>query len=211
MTAIISLRYSPQCELLAFGCDDLSIRIVDIETKKTVRELWGCNGQINDLTFSNDGRWVIATSMDSIIRVWDLPTGHLIDAFQTQSSCTALSFSENGQFLATAHAGEVGINIWTNKGLFVNIPISETSDTDVRTIDFSASSGELAAGAIDAAFVETGDEGDQKSYLIPSEQLDQKMVTLSSMPKNTWHTLLHLDTVRVRLLLAMLCFTCAHT
>ena len=58
------------------------------------------------------GRWIVASSSDSVIRVWDLPTGHLIDAIRTPSMCRALAFSSTGEYLATAHAGEIGVNVW---------------------------------------------------------------------------------------------------
>jgi U3 small nucleolar RNA-associated protein 21 len=103
--------YRPS-ELLAVSCDDTCIRLLDVETKKVVRELWGCEGKISDFCFSNDGRWIVAASMDSVIRIWDLPTGHLIDGVRTKSIVTALSFAGSGEFLATAHVGSVGINLW---------------------------------------------------------------------------------------------------
>lgn len=62
--------------------------------------------------FSNDGRWIIASAMDSIIRVWDLPTGHLVDAVRVEKPCMALAFSHTGEFLATAQNEDIGINIW---------------------------------------------------------------------------------------------------
>ncbi|KAL8978091.1 MAG: hypothetical protein Q9205_006242, partial [Flavoplaca limonia] len=117
MVAITAARYYRPSDLIAFSCDDLSIRVIDLETKKLVRELWGCLGQINDFCFSNDGRWIIAASMDSVVRVWDLPTTHLINAFPVESPCTALAFSETGEYLATAHADSVGINLWNNRTL----------------------------------------------------------------------------------------------
>jgi len=99
-------------ELLAVSCDDTCIRVIDAETKKVVRELWGCEGKISDFCFSNDGRWIVAASMDSIIRVWDLPTGHLIDGIRTNNIVTALAFAGSGEFLATAHVGTVSISLW---------------------------------------------------------------------------------------------------
>jgi WD40 repeat protein len=60
-------RYSKASELVAFSCDDLSIRVIDLETRKLVREFWGCVGQVNDFIFSNDGRWIVAASMDSVV------------------------------------------------------------------------------------------------------------------------------------------------
>lgn len=63
-------------------------------------------------TFSPDSRWLITTSLDSIIRTFDLPTGRLIDAFRTTSIATSLSFSPSNDFLATAHVDSVGVYLW---------------------------------------------------------------------------------------------------
>lgn len=63
-------------------------------------------------TFSHDSRWLIATSMDSIIRTFDIPTGRLIDAFRTASVATSVSFSPTGDFLATSHVDSVGVYLW---------------------------------------------------------------------------------------------------
>lgn len=110
--AITKAKLYRASDLLAVACDDLCIRVVDTETRKIVRELWGCTGRISDFVFSHDGRWLIAASMDSVIRIWDLPTGHLIDAVKTKSVVTALAFAGTGEFLATAHVDSVGINLW---------------------------------------------------------------------------------------------------
>ena len=84
MVAVTGCQYHAANDLMAFACDDNSIRVVDIETRQTIREFWGCQGKINDFCFSNDGRWVVAASQDSFIRVWDLPTSHLIDAIHLE-------------------------------------------------------------------------------------------------------------------------------
>lgn len=98
--------------LLGVLCDDLIVRIVDIETHRIVRELSGFRGRILDITFSHDSRWLIATSMDSIIRTFDIPTGRLIDAFRTASIATSVAFSPTGDFLATSHVDSVGVYLW---------------------------------------------------------------------------------------------------
>jgi U3 small nucleolar RNA-associated protein 21 len=198
MTSVTSLRYSNASELVAFSCDDHSIRVVDVETKKIVRELWGCRGQINDFVFSNDGRWVIAASMDSIIRVWDLPTGHLIDAFRVGATCTAVAFSATGEFLATAHADEVGINVWNNKTQFSNLPQKHVEEDDITEAWGHTTVKELGSGIIEAAFVDGMEYSAQEGPVTSVEQLYRDMMTLSVIPKSSWQTLLHLETIRVR-------------
>ena len=202
MTAIISSQYHRPNDLVALSCDDLSIRVVDTETKKLVRELWGCLGQISDFCFSNDGRWIVATSMDSVIRVWDLPTGHLINAVRLESPCTALAFSDTGEFLATAHADSVGINIWNNRTLFTHVPTRLIQEGEVTPAIAPTLSSESGQGLIDAAFDEDpSEEDDQDSpynAIATTDQLSLDMLTLSLVPKSRWQTLLHLDTIRQR-------------
>jgi U3 small nucleolar RNA-associated protein 21 len=198
MCAITGLRYSEASDLIALSCDDLSIRVIDIETKKLVRELWGCVGHVNDFCISNDGRWVVAASMDSVIRVWDLPTGHLIDAFRLKSTCTSLAFSSTGEFLATAHADCVGINLWNNRSLFMHVPTSHIDEESIPEIAAPSASGELGVATIEAAFTEDNENETKPEAWMTAEQLGNNMMTLSITPKNRWQTLLHLDQIKVR-------------
>ncbi|KAL8725239.1 MAG: hypothetical protein Q9166_007478 [cf. Caloplaca sp. 2 TL-2023] len=204
MTAITAAQYYKPSDLVALSCDDLSIRIIDIETKKLVRELWGCLGQISDLCFSNDGRWIIASSMDSVIRVWDLPTAHLINAFRVESPCTALAFSDTGEYLATAHADSVGINLWNNRTLFTHVPTRMIKDDEIIEATLPTTSGERGQGLLDAAFDEVEEEPiDEEDMLLdqpPStiDTLSNDLLTLSLVPKARWQTLLHLQTIKAR-------------
>ncbi|KAL3451339.1 Utp21 specific WD40 associated putative domain-containing protein [Aspergillus insuetus] len=198
MTAITALRHNNTSDLVAFSCDDLSIRVVDMETKKVVRELWGCAGQINDFTFSNDGRWVIAASMDSVIRVWDLPTGHLIDLFRVSSTCTSLAMSPTGDFLATAHADGVGIGLWSNKSLFIPVSTRNLNIDNILDSTLPSSSGEGGVGVLDAAFTQDREHGESDGPILPTKQLSQGMLTLSLVPKNKWQTLVHMDLIKER-------------
>ncbi|KAG8530101.1 uncharacterized protein KY384_005583 [Bacidia gigantensis] len=202
MTSITSLKFHRHNDLIAAACDDLSIRVVDIETKKTIRELWGCFGQISDHCFSNDGRWIIAASMDSVIRTWDLPTGHLINAFQTESPCTSLAFSETGEYLATAHADSVGINIWNNRTIFTHVPTRPIKDDEILPATAPTSSGEGGQALIEAAFDDDeekeDDENDIDAGPLPVDDLASELLTLSLVPKSRWQTLVNIDLVRAR-------------
>ncbi|OAL38333.1 hypothetical protein AYO20_02392 [Fonsecaea nubica] len=195
-----AIRYNPVSGLLALSCDDLCIRIVDIETYRVVRELWGCIGQIYDYCFSHDGRWITACSMDSVIRVFDIATGHLIDAFKTDATCTNMAFSRTGEFLATTHAGCSGIFIWTNKTLFNHISTKQIDD--VRgVIDLSQTTAAFNAAtqlAIDddVSEDEAVVDGFDDSSVV--DQLDKRLLTLSLQPQSRWQTLLNLDSIRAR-------------
>ena len=196
-----SIRYNPISGLIAISCDDLCIRIIDIESRKVVRELWGCTGQIYDHCFSYDGRWIVAGSMDSVVRVFDLATGHLIDAFKTSATCTNLAFSSTGEFLATTHAGSPGVFIWTNKALFRHVSTRQIDDVNgiidlSQTTVFSAAS-QLALDGVDPVDDEEADI-DGINALPQLDQLDKSLLTLSLQPQSQWQTLLNLDSIRAR-------------
>lgn len=202
MTKITGCRYHPGNDLVAFACDDHSIRVVDVETKQTIREFWGCRGDINDFCFSNDGRWIVAASQDSIIRVWDLPTSHLIDAFRLDKPCTALAFSSTGEYLAGAVEGDLGVQIWTNRTLFKHVPTRQISDKEVGQLAAPTTSGEGGQGMLEAVFEaegeEEGAEADDGVGAPVLDQLSADMMTLSLVPKSRWQTLLHIDLIKAR-------------
>jgi U3 small nucleolar RNA-associated protein 21 len=200
LTSLSGIRFHPASDLIALSCDDSSIRVVDTETKKLVRELWGCSGKIDDLTFSNDGGWIVAASSDSVIRVWDLSTGHLIEALRFRSKPTALAFSTTGEYLATAHEDSVGIHIWTNKTLFTHVPTRQIAENEIIDMDAPTASGEGGHAVLESAFHEEEQEDDTEDSIAPIsiDQLSGDLLTLSLVPKSRWQTLLHLDLIRER-------------
>ena len=198
MAAITGMQYHAANDLIALTCDDLSIRIVDIKTKRTIRELFGCQGAINDFCFSNDGRWIVAASKDCVVRVWDLPTGHLIDAIRMRSQCTALAFSSTGEFLATTCEDQVGVNIWNNKTLFTHVPTRHISEAEMAEIGGPTVSSEGGKGLIDGAFEDEADDSEDVAPAPSLDQLSADMLTLSLVPKSRWQTLLHLDLIKQR-------------
>lgn len=203
MTKVLGLRYHRASDLVALACDDGSVRVIDISTKKLVRELWASSAYVQlhviDYTFSNDGRWIITATSDSIIRVWDLPTGHLIDAMKLPQLCTSLTFSPTGEYFATAQQDEVGVNIWTNRTLFTQVSTRHISKDEIATITVPTASGEGGEGIVEAADEEDKEDGAEDDTAVPiMDQLREGITTLSLVPKSRWQTLLHLDIIRAR-------------
>ncbi|CAE6468709.1 unnamed protein product [Rhizoctonia solani] len=108
----VSIDLQRDSGLLAIICDDLTVRIADIETRKVVRELKGFGARVLDVSFSYDSRWLSVAALDSTIRTFDIPTGRLIDAFKTPSVATSITWSPTGDFLASAHVDSVGVFLW---------------------------------------------------------------------------------------------------
>lgn len=68
-----TIAHHPSTELLAAACDDLVIRVFDIEALRLVRRFSGHSDRVTDIQLSSDCRWLLSSSMDNTVRVWDVP------------------------------------------------------------------------------------------------------------------------------------------
>ncbi len=65
------LRYHLPNDLVAFSCEDMTIRVVDIETKKLARELRGCVATINDfVSFHSTDVGYMTNAMPVFLKRW---------------------------------------------------------------------------------------------------------------------------------------------
>jgi U3 small nucleolar RNA-associated protein 21 len=53
-SSVVSIRLQRESNLLAVICDDLTVRIFDLETKRLVRELVGFKGRLLDIVSWSD-------------------------------------------------------------------------------------------------------------------------------------------------------------
>lgn len=214
-TRIISMRFHRESDLAAFACSDSCVRVIDISTQKLVRELWPSRTpvkelqgiKISDFTFSDDGHWIAACA-GQMVSLWDLPTGHLVDAFKLQAACTCLAFSPTGEYLATATVDSVGVDIWTNRSIFTHVPTRHISHKDLLQIIHSTgsqaptASGEGGQNLISAtAHEDSEEEAEIEGLEMPEtevEQLSEDLLSLSLVPRSRWQNLLHMDLIKQR-------------
>ncbi|PQQ11007.1 U3 small nucleolar RNA-associated protein 21 homolog [Prunus yedoensis var. nudiflora] len=107
-------------EIGSFGvvADDLIIRLFDVVASRIVRRFEGHTDRVTDMCFSEDGKWLLSSSMDGSLRVWDVILARQIDALHVDVSITALSLSPNMDVLATAHVDQNGVYLWVNQSMF---------------------------------------------------------------------------------------------
>ncbi|ERE81548.1 WD repeat-containing protein 36 [Cricetulus griseus] len=177
--------------ILGLALDDFSITVLDIETRKIVREFSGHQGQINDMTFSPDGRWLISAAMDCSIRTWDLPSGCLIDCFLLDSAPLNITMSPTGDFLATSHVDHLGIYLWSNISLYSVVSLRPLPPDYVPSVVMLP--GTCQTQEVLEEQIEPSDE--MIEYESP-EQLSEQLVTLSLLPESRWKNLLNLDVIK---------------
>lgn len=90
--AIRLFRSHRESAMLCVVLEDFSIAIVDCDTKIVVRKFEGHTGPITDACFSPDSRWLLTSSMDCTIKVWDIPSAYLIDHFKVCTSLTTFIY-----------------------------------------------------------------------------------------------------------------------
>nr|XP_056704730.1 WD repeat-containing protein 36 [Euleptes europaea] len=178
--------------LLGIALDDFGISILDVETRKIIRNFSGHQGQINDMTFSPDGRWLITASMDCTVRTWDLPSGCLVDCFLLDSAAVSISMSPTGDFLASSHVDDLGIYLWSNRSLYSLVslrPLPADHEPSVVMLP-----GTSPAEDVDVA--EEEETSDEMIEYDSPEQLGETLVTLSTLPESRWKNLLNLDVIK---------------
>ncbi|XP_048876461.1 WD repeat-containing protein 36 [Brienomyrus brachyistius] len=182
-------------ELLAIALDDFTLNVMDLETRRIVRKFPGHRGQINDMTFSPDGRWLVTAAMDCTIRTWDLPTGVMVDCFLVDAAVVSLSMSPTGDFLASAHVDSLGVYLWSNKALYSMVslrPLPSDFEPSVVVLPGTCPVPD------DVSDEDIDTSSDTMIDYVSKQQLDEQLVTLSLLPDSRWKNLLNLDIIKKR-------------
>ncbi|XP_073525647.1 WD repeat-containing protein 36-like [Phyllobates terribilis] len=194
------LAYHRPNGLLATVTDDLVIRLYDVMQLRMVRKFEGHTDRITDMCFSEDGKWLLSSSMDGSLRVWDVILARQIDATYADVPIAALSMSPNMDVLATSHVGQNGVYLWVNQTMFsasstVHSYASGNKIVHVKMPGVSSIEGSEVneAGQITDKSVEIQDSVEQKF-----EREMPDLVSLALLPKTQWQSLINLDIIKER-------------
>ncbi|CAA0393660.1 unnamed protein product [Arabidopsis thaliana] len=200
--SLVKIVYHRVNGLLATVADDFVIRLYDVVTLKMVREFRGHTDRITDLCFSEDGKWVISSSMDGSLRIWDVILAKQIDGVHVDVPITALSLSPNMDVLATAHSDQNGVYLWVNQSMFSGLPSVESyargkDVVNVKLPSVSALTSSEADDDMDRQVLENSEALQASSFSISQKQIPE-LVTLSLLPKSQWQSLINLDIIKAR-------------
>lgn len=126
------LCFHPNCNYLATGCSDRSIRIYDlpsISDNSIIRHLTGHKDSINIMKFSYCGRYLASGGQDCQVYLWDVATPIIVAQFDThRGSIYSLDFSRDNVVLASAGLDNT-IKCWYIAKLTKEIEQSEDPST----------------------------------------------------------------------------------
>ena len=83
------------------------------------------------MTFSGRCKWLLISTIDGCLRVYDLMSGLIIDWFKFDNAITSMSFTTTNAFLATTHVNTMGIHIWANKYHFIEPFLKNVGDKPI--------------------------------------------------------------------------------
>jgi WD40 repeat protein len=110
--AVTSVAFDPKGRLVAAGSGNTAY-VWRTSGGPPVKKL-GPNGEasrvVTDVAFGDGGSLLATASSDGNARVWNLPSGVLVNTLRRhQGTITALAFSQDGRWLATAGARKAGV------------------------------------------------------------------------------------------------------
>ncbi|GIL66695.1 hypothetical protein Vafri_20180 [Volvox africanus] len=127
------LALHPVSGLAAVALTDGSLRLYDIEVPRLVRRFRGHSDRVTGLHISADSRWLLSSSMDGTMSVWDIPAAQCLQVMKLGSPVTSLSLSPSLDLLATTHVNRRGIYLWSNQALFGD-PAAITHSTSAVSV-----------------------------------------------------------------------------
>ncbi|KAG8363632.1 hypothetical protein BUALT_Bualt19G0042600 [Buddleja alternifolia] len=200
-SSLVKIVYHRYNGLLATVADDLVIRLFDVIALRMVRKFEGHSDRITDICFSEDGKWLLSSSMDGTLRIWDVILARQIDAIHVDVSVTALSLSPNMDVLATTHVDQNGVYLWVNQAMFSAPTKGDSYGSGTEIVNVKLPSISATGDSLDNDFDE--DKENPKKVEVASESpvLDQQipdLVTLSLLPKSQWQSLINLDIIKAR-------------
>ena len=102
MSAVESVAYSPDGQLIASGSWDRTIRLWDANTGELLQTLEGHTGWVDSVAYSPDGQTIASGDRDNTIRLWDADTGEHLQTLKGHTSAVdSVAYSPDGQTLVS--------------------------------------------------------------------------------------------------------------
>ncbi|KAL0238802.1 hypothetical protein PCE1_004493 [Barthelona sp. PCE] len=143
--AVSCAAFNKARSLLTVGTEFGSVQVFSLKKWCSVREFEPCfdsNTPFTAITFMEvknhlykNSVFVLAAGMDRTMRIYDVISNCCVDAlrFDTDSTCTGLSVSSDGQYIVTIHTNSHYAYLWTNQMSYRGVALQRcTEPRDVQ-------------------------------------------------------------------------------
>ncbi|MEE9351338.1 MAG: WD40 repeat domain-containing protein [Thiotrichaceae bacterium] len=147
---------SPDNKFLATASSESSIiKLWDVQTNKAMSKFIGHHGDITDLAYSPDGKFIASSAKDGTIKLWNISNKSIEQSFIGSSKTVeflSLAFSPDGRYLAGgANQGVADkhvIEIWDAQELKHKRTLT-LHEAPVTALRFSQNGKNIVSGATD--------------------------------------------------------------
>ncbi|MEU8434491.1 serine/threonine-protein kinase [Streptomyces sp. NPDC029216] len=147
-----NLAYSPDGKTLAYGANSV-MTLWDVQSRSLAATLVNvpvqqpstsnADGDLLRMAFAQDGRTLITSTFQELLRFWDVRTGKLTATVENAGDgVIGLAVSPDGKVLATASRGEVRVWSVATRKVIETLPFSSKP---VCSVEFSPDGALLAA------------------------------------------------------------------
>lgn len=144
-----SVIFSPDGKFLA-SCSRNKFGLWDTSTWE-YKEMMEGKTFVECLSFSSDGKYLVSSSTDRTIRVWDVLTKKcesvLEDDNEDYTNYSCLSFSPDGKYLASGCY--FSIKIWDMSTKKIHTIIGDCGDDMIYSVDFSSDGNLLISSSLE--------------------------------------------------------------
>ncbi|OII74731.1 beta transducin with WD40 repeats [Cryptosporidium ubiquitum] len=201
--------------LLAFGFSDGRVILYDFQSQVISREFQCGNHTILDITMSSDNRWIVISTKNSELFIFDIISSNLLDWIKFKSPAICCVFDHSDAFLITSHDQSKGLlSVWANKHvLSVSVEIEGLSnppsepyyidDPPNRVLYFEDSDQTLknnkeSTKASDSDHSNLSDSDLPENGDSDPSLTDGKLMSFSGIPFSTLQAILFIDEIKER-------------
>ncbi len=168
--SVVTLSFSPDSKLLAVGggapTEDGEIKVFDVATGKIVTDIKnGHSDTVFGVCFSPDGKMLATCGADKFVKVWEMPGGKFIKAFEGHTHHVLdVGWKADGKLLASCGADNV-VKVWDfEKGEQVRTINAHTKQ--ITRLVFVGSTGQFAtcSGDSTAKFFNVDNGGNTRNF-----------------------------------------------